>query len=75
MAYTYYIGALTLMVVGIVFWMYPPKKLNEFYGYRTANGIRNIEPNVSASRLSKSSSRKLLPNWKRNGIGLLKPIL
>jgi hypothetical protein len=27
MPYTYYINALTLLVVGIVFWTYPPKKI------------------------------------------------
>ena len=43
MPYTYYIDALILMVVGIVFWMYPPKKINEFYGYRTTRSRKSQE--------------------------------
>ena len=43
MPYTYYINALTLMVVGLVFWMYPPKKINEFYGYRTTRSRKSQE--------------------------------
>ena len=43
MPYTYYIHALILMVGGIVFWMYPPKKINEFYGYRTTRSRKSQE--------------------------------
>ena len=43
MPYTYYISALTLLVVGIVFWKYPPKKINEFYGYRTTLSRKSQE--------------------------------
>jgi hypothetical protein len=31
------------MVVGIVFWTYPPKKINEFYGYRTTRSRKSQE--------------------------------
>ena len=43
MAYTYYISALIFTVVGVVFWMYPPKKINEFYGYRTTSSRKSQE--------------------------------
>ena len=43
MAYTYYISTLILTVVGVVFWMYPPKKINEFYGYRTTSSRKSQE--------------------------------
>ena len=43
MPYTYYIDALILTVGGAVFWMYPPKKINEFYGYRTTRSRKSQE--------------------------------
>ena len=43
MAYTYYISTLTLTVVGIVFWMCPPRQINEFYGYRTTRSRKSQE--------------------------------
>ena len=43
MPYTYYIDALILTVGGAVFWAYPPKKINEFYGYRTARSRKSQE--------------------------------
>ena len=52
MPYTYYISALILTVVGIVFWMYPPKKINEFYGYRTTRSRKSQEAWDFAQRYS-----------------------
>ena len=52
MPYTYYISALTLTVVGIVFWMCPPKKVNEFYGYRTTLSRKSQEAWDFAQRYS-----------------------
>ena len=52
MPYTYYISALTLTVVGLVFWMYPPKKINEFYGYRTTRSRKSQEAWEFAQRYS-----------------------
>ena len=43
MPYTYYICPLIILVVGIVFWMYPPRKINEFYGYRTTRSRKSQE--------------------------------
>ena len=43
MAYTGYICTLIFTVVGVVFWMYPPKKINEFYGYRTTRSRKSQE--------------------------------
>ncbi len=52
MPYTYYISALILTVVGIVLWMYPPKKINEFYGYRTTRSRKSQEAWDFAQRYS-----------------------
>ena len=52
MPYTYYINALTLLVGGIVFWMCPPKKINEFYGYRTTRSCKSQEAWDFAQRYS-----------------------
>ena len=52
MAYTYYINTLILTVVGVVFWMYPPKKINEFYGYRTTRSRKSQEAWDFAQRYS-----------------------
>ena len=52
MAYTYYINTLILTVVGVVFWMCPPKKINEFYGYRTARSRKSQEAWDFAQRYS-----------------------
>ena len=43
MPYTYYTCPLIFLVVGIVFWAYPPKKINEFYGYRTTRSRKSQE--------------------------------
>ncbi len=56
MPYTYYISALILTVVGLVFWTYPPKKINEFYGYRTTRSRKSQE----AWDFSQRYSAKLL---------------
>ena len=52
MAYTCYISTLILTVVGVVFWMYPPKKINEFYGYRTTRSRKSQEAWDFAQRYS-----------------------
>ena len=52
MPYTYYIDALILTVGGAVFWMYPPKKINEFYGYRTSRSHKSQEAWDFAQRYS-----------------------
>ena len=43
MPYTYYINALILTVGGAVFWAYPPRQINEFYGYRTTRSRKSQE--------------------------------
>ena len=52
MPYTYYISTLIITVVGVVFWMYPPKKINEFYGYRTIRSRKSQEAWDFAQRYS-----------------------
>ena len=53
MAYTYYISTLILTVVGVVFWMYPPKKINRLYGfYRTTRSCKSQEAWDFAQRYS-----------------------
>jgi uncharacterized membrane protein len=58
MAYTYYINALNyinaliLLVVGVVFWTYPPKKINGLYGYRTTRSRKSQEAWDFAQRYS-----------------------
>ena len=52
MPYTYYISTLILTVVGVVFWIYPPKKINEFYGYRTTRSRKSQEAWDFAQRYS-----------------------
>ena len=52
MAYTYYISTLIFTVIGLVFWMYPPKKINEFYGYRTTRSRKSQEAWDFAQRYS-----------------------
>ena len=52
MPYTYYINLLILTVVGVVFWMYPPKKINGLYGYRTTRSCKSQEAWDFAQRYS-----------------------
>ena len=52
MPYTYYISTLILTVIGLVFWTYPPKKINEFYGYRTTRSRKSQEAWAFAQRYS-----------------------
>ena len=52
MAYTYYISTLILTVVGVVFWIYPPKKINGLYGYRTTRSRKSQETWDFAQRYS-----------------------
>ena len=41
MFYAYYISPLILTLVGVVFWAWPPKKINEIYGYRTTRSMKS----------------------------------
>ena len=52
MTYTCYICTLIMTVVGVVFWIYPPKKINEFYGYRTIRSRKSQEAWDFAQRYS-----------------------
>ena len=52
MLYTYYICPLIFLVVGIVFWMCPPKKINGLYGYRTTRSRKSQEAWDFAQRYS-----------------------
>lgn len=52
MPYTYYICPLNFLVVGVVFWMYPPKKINGLYGYRTTRSCKSQESWDFAQRYS-----------------------
>ena len=52
MLYTSYICPLIFLVVGIVFWMYPPKKINGLYGYRTTRSCKSQEAWDFAQRYS-----------------------
>ena len=52
MPYTYYINALILTVGGAVFWACPPKKINEFYGYRTTRSRKSQKAWDFAQRYS-----------------------
>jgi uncharacterized membrane protein len=51
-AYTCYISTLILTVGGVVFWMYPPKKINGLYGYRTTRSCKSQEAWDFAQRYS-----------------------
>ena len=33
--------SLLLLIIGVVFKQFPPKKINSFYGYRTASSLKN----------------------------------
>ena len=52
MPYTCCICPLIFLVVGIVFWMYPPKKINGLYGYRTTRSRKSQEAWDFAQRYS-----------------------
>ena len=52
MLYTSYICPLIFLVVGIVFWMCPPKKINGLYGYRTTRSRKSQEAWDFAQRYS-----------------------
>ena len=52
MPYTYYISTLILTVIGLVFWTYPPKKINGLYGYRTTRSCKSQEAWDFAQRYS-----------------------
>ena len=32
-----------LFLLSIIFWKFPPKKINHFYGYRTPKAMQNLE--------------------------------
>jgi uncharacterized membrane protein len=37
------LGILILLIVSVIFKLFPPKKVNNFYGYRTSSSMRNID--------------------------------
>ena len=41
MGCSYYISPLVLMVVGLIFWKFPPKKINGIYEYRTTRSMKS----------------------------------
>lgn len=43
---------LTLLIIGVIFYKYPPKKINTFAGYRTTRSLKNIETWKEANRYS-----------------------
>lgn len=38
-----FIGGIIIVLVGILLWAYPPKKINELYGYRTKASMKSQE--------------------------------
>lgn len=43
---------LILFMAGLVLYMFPPKRINSFYGYRTYNSMKNIENWKTANQIS-----------------------
>ena len=43
MVFAYYVNALILTVVGVVFCACPPRQINDFYGYRTNRSRKSQE--------------------------------
>lgn len=41
-----------LLLLGLVFYFYPPKKINGLYGYRTPRSMKNLENWHFANKLS-----------------------
>lgn len=41
MGYAYFICPLALVVVAVAFWIWPPKKINMTYGYRTTRSMKS----------------------------------
>ena len=48
---SFFIG-LIFLVIGAIMYYFPPKKINHFYGYRTASSMRSIESWNFAQRFS-----------------------
>jgi len=38
-----FVLGLILLIVNVIFYFFPPKKINYLYGYRTSNSMRNQE--------------------------------
>lgn len=38
-----FIGGVIVVLVGIIFWVFPPKKINGHYGYRTKASMKSQE--------------------------------
>lgn len=45
-------GGLLFFVVGLLFKILPPKKINSIYGYRTSSSMRNLDTWVVANKFS-----------------------
>ena len=41
MGYAYFICPLALVAVAVAFWIWPPKKINMTYGYRTTRSMKS----------------------------------
>ena len=41
MGYAYFICPLVLVAVAVAFWIWPPKKINMTYGYRTTRSMKS----------------------------------
>ena len=41
--YTIFLIPVLMILVGIIMFKYPPKKINFFVGYRTVNSMKNKE--------------------------------
>lgn len=50
---------LTFVIVGYIMYLFPPKKINSFYGYRTIRSMKNQESWVFAQRYSAKEMMKL----------------
>ena len=43
---------LILFMAGLVLYLFPPKRINSFYGYRTFNSMKNIDNWKTANQYS-----------------------
>ena len=48
----YFLTGIIVTILGIIFYLYPPKKINHLYGYRTKRSMRNQETWDAANRYS-----------------------
>ncbi len=43
---------LIFFIVGLLFWIFPPRKINSIYGYRTSSSKRNLDTWTIANKYS-----------------------